>query len=155
MRAAMGLLVIVGCVALAGCASERDKLLEAGDKSCTALNARFAGDLAFGEGVGMNDLAKMSERARLAEELAAEVRKLPAGETDQAALNKWLDSLASWAEEERKLAEAIKTAKFGSDMAIAMQVTIPDSVAKTTAEAASTVGFTTCSQTKEWMAFPK
>jgi hypothetical protein len=146
---------VVSSVLLTGCASDEEKLIDAGDKTCQSLNERFAGDLGFGDGIGIGDVDKLTERARLVDELASEMRKLRAPETGQADLNTWLGKLGEYADSERHLAESFRNAKMGSDVLLAMEVNIPDGHAKSAGTAAATYGFKSCSQTTNWLAFPK
>ena len=157
MKASVGglFLVLLSTLVLAGCASDKEKLIEAGDKACKSLNERFAGDLGFGEGVGLDDADKLTERARLVDELVSTMRNMPAPEEGQADLNTWLGTMGDYAASERDLVESFRTAKMGSDILLAMQINIPDGHAKSVADAATAYGFQTCSNTNTWLAFPK
>ena len=63
----------------AGCSSSpsspRAKLIRTGDAKCRTINKRFAGDLAYGKGIGLSDMRKLEKRTALLTDLRVSFRE--------------------------------------------------------------------------------
>ncbi|WP_413807058.1 hypothetical protein [Streptomyces sp. OE57] len=87
----MGVVALGGAVALGGCSSSPPGLVESADKKCDTITGRFTGDLAYGQGIGPDDLTKIRKRNAPIRDLRKDIKELPKldSTSDRAALNTW------------------------------------------------------------------
>ncbi|MFI6292674.1 hypothetical protein ACIBEJ_13865 [Nonomuraea sp. NPDC050790] len=138
------LLVLPGCSA-----PPKQALIESADEKCRTITQRFAGDLAYGDGIGADDSPRIRERVTLLQDLAGHARKMPKPETGQAELNDWLTKLDTYAAELRKMSGMMESPQV-ADLLRAMQAGIALESAKEVGQAAKRFGFKDCTKTDNW-----
>jgi hypothetical protein len=152
-RAALAV-VGVGVLVVAGCSSSpsspKQKLIKSADGVCGTINKRFAGDLAYGKGIGTGDVAKLQERVTLLTGLRDRVRAMPEPETGRAELTAWQGKLGKYITDLDDLKGQLTNYRAGMDLLLAMQTGIDDDDAKAIAPAARRFGFKDCAQTAKW-----
>jgi hypothetical protein len=91
------IVVLAVVVALAGCSpqSAKAKWVASTDKRCDDLTKRFTGSLAWGDGIGADDLGKMDKRVALIRDLQAHAREHPPSEVNRHDLDDWLNKLGA------------------------------------------------------------
>ncbi|MQA94389.1 MAG: hypothetical protein GEV11_06930 [Streptosporangiales bacterium] len=143
-------------LALGGCATAKEELVEAADEKCRTISERFGGDLGFGESIGgEDDLKKFGERRKLIKDLRDTVRSMPKPETGQAELNAWLGKLDEFDKAMLKTSNMSRYAQPGMDLLIAMQVGVLDETTQAVGPAAKRFGLRDCAQIESWRTFPK
>lgn len=149
VAAVMGLVVS----AVAGCSSPgspKQQLIQNTDEACRTINERFAGDLAYGRGLGEGDASKLRERVVLLNDLRQQVRKMPKPETGQAELDSWLDKVGEYITGLDDLRGQLENYRLGMDMVLALQMGINEDAAKAIGPAAKRFGFEECAKTQKW-----
>ncbi|MFL6073598.1 MAG: hypothetical protein ACJ73S_09405 [Mycobacteriales bacterium] len=155
-RTNRGLAAVVGLAVLvaAGCSSSpsspKAKLIRTGDAKCRTINKRFAGDLAYGNGIGLSDLRKLEKRTALLTDLRDRVRRLPRPETGRRELDDWLNKLGEYITGLNDLKGQFRSYRPGMDMALAMQLAVNENAAKAIGPAAKRFGFKDCARTGKW-----
>ncbi|MFI6902491.1 hypothetical protein ACIBKY_14640 [Nonomuraea sp. NPDC050394] len=135
---------------LAGCsAPPRQALIESADEKCRVIGERFAGDLAYGDGIGADDSPGIRERVALLKDLHDHTRQMPRPETGQAELNDWLTKLAAYTADLRKMAGMMESPQV-ADIIRVMQAGIAMESAKAVGQAARRFGFKDCARTETW-----
>jgi hypothetical protein len=151
----VAVLLVTGCSSTPK--SPKESIVEKADKGCSTITKRFGDDLSFGEGFGMDDLPKLEQRTALVRDLHDKIEGMtaPEDQADKDNLNTWLAKLAEFADEMDNLNETVKNARMGSDMVIAMTLSVVDGAAAGTAEPAKAFGLSACAKAAEWRIFAK
>jgi hypothetical protein len=149
-----GLILVV--LLLAACSSSPEEdIVEHADEACREMSERFRGDLAFGAGVGDDDMDKLRERVALVRRLRDDVRGMPPPESGQDQLAEWLSRIDAYAEELENFAGQHRQARPGSDLLLALQLNVIDGAARESGTAAAAFGLRDCADVGAWIAFPK
>ncbi|GAA2453975.1 hypothetical protein GCM10010405_42240 [Streptomyces macrosporus] len=144
-------LVVFAVPAVVGCSSSpKQELIESTDERCRTINERFAGDLAYGEGIGVESVSKLRERVALLKDLRSHVRKMPKPETGRAELNGWLDKLGEYITGLDDLRSQLQNYRPGMDLVVILQAGVNHDAAKAVGSAAKRFGFEDCAQTRKW-----
>lgn len=145
--------VVVGIIMLAtaGCSSSpKEELVESADGKCRTISERFAGDLAYGKGIGSDSVPKIRDRVALLKDLHDHVHKMPKPETGQAELDDWSGKLNTYITELDNLGSQFENLRPGMDMVLIMQAGVVNEAAKAIGPAGKRFGFHDCAQTENW-----
>ncbi|WP_307529613.1 hypothetical protein [Streptomyces umbrinus] len=148
--------VVLGLVvsAVAGCSSSpgspKQQLIQNADDTCRTINKRFAGDLAYGQGLGAGDASKLRERVNLLKALRDQVRKMPNPGEGQAQLDSWLDKVGVYITGLDDLRGQLQNYRLGMDLVLALQMGVNEDAAKAVGPAAKRFGFEECAKTQKW-----
>ncbi|MFF5010339.1 hypothetical protein ACFY3G_47005 [Streptomyces phaeochromogenes] len=148
--------VVLGLVvsAVAGCSSSpgspKQQLIQNADGTCRTINKRFAGDLAYGEGLGAGDASKLRERGTLLKALRDQVRKMPNPGEGQAQLDSWLDKVGVYITGLDDLRGQLQNYRLGMDLVPALQRGVNEDAAKAIGPTAKRFGFEECAKTQKW-----
>ncbi|MEU9962648.1 hypothetical protein [Streptomyces malaysiensis] len=144
--------VLLGVATLGSCSSSPPGLVESADKKCDTITDRFTGDLAYGQGLGPDDLTKIQKRNALIRDLRKDIKELPQPDSasDRAALNTWLGKLDAYAKELYTMHSTIQNLKPGMDLLLALTANIVKDSAEETGAAAKKAGLHSCAHVKRW-----
>lgn len=151
MKSVSGAVAGIVMLAVAGCSSSpKEKLIESADGKCRTVSKRFAGDLAYGKGIGGGDGPKLRARVALLTDLRDHVRRAPRPATGQAELDDWSGRLGTYLTQLDNLRAQLQNYRPGMDMLLFTQAAIVNNAAKAVGPAGRRFGFKDCSRTGNW-----
>ncbi|MFI0480423.1 hypothetical protein [Actinomadura sp. 9N215] len=146
------LATVVAVAAFAGCTTQspKDRWISSTNKRCEDMTEQFTGDLAWGDGIGQDDLSKMDERAAQIRDLQAHARKNPPPEVNQRDLEEWLNQLGDYAKATQEMRGDFSNALPGGDMVRALSAAGVKAAAEETKPLAQRLGLDKCAQVERW-----
>jgi hypothetical protein len=150
---------VLAVALLAGCSSPtpRQRLVDSTNKKCDIINDRFAGDLAYGDSIGPDDVGRMTKRLKLIRDLRDHASK-SAPKMEKAELDDWLKKLGLYIKDLENMRNAIQNlwnTRTVADIWFSIAASETLASAKATTAPAKRYGLDRCAKGSDWEQLPQ